>query len=207
MQEGGGDAHTRAYAYARARALARIRLRACTCTRRRAQACRAVGRWRCLVRCAHVLRNFFFAVLGGVSAGFLCFGGFLYVGLVVFWLWFGIVAISQELLAQQPGRGIMETVAVVIAAGRNVGNAPMADDTWRQFCADIAAAIANNGGSVAASVVGVSDGGVWGREEAVWLAGDTGDIKGFRASLSALAGAYGQDAIAVTYGTLVLVGA
>lgn len=83
----------------------------------------------------------------------------------------------------------------------------MPDDSWRAFIDDISAAIVNRGGSVAASVVGVSDGGEWGREEAVWVAGDTGDVDGLRESLAVLAGVYGQDAIAVTVGSLMLVSA
>jgi hypothetical protein len=99
----------------------------------------------------------------------------------------------------------MENVAVVVAAGRNVGDTPMPDDSWRALREDIAAVIVAHGGTVAASVVGVSDGGAWGVEEAVWFAGDTGDVGGLRAALGWLAAAYGQDAIALTAGAVTLV--
>lgn len=153
-----------------------------------------------------------FCCFCGRFCRFLCFRLFVLVFFVflfafVFVLWHSspIDATTTSAIGVVMNVEHVGSVAVVVAAGRNVGDTPMPEDSWRAFIDGITSAIVAHGGDVAASVVGVSDGGAWNPEGAAWIAGTVKDVGGLRAALAVLAGVYGQDAIALTTGAVTLV--
>lgn len=91
---------------------------------------------------------------------------------------------------------------VTISVGRNVRSTPMRAREWQAFTSDVARLLEHYGAVV--YVDGATSVGTWGgvREAScTWVATLSGDkVKHLRARLAQLAGAYCQDAIAMTVG-------